>query len=98
MILALIGGMIGITLGSGIAWIIAYFAKWEFVVTPESVLAAALTSAAVGIFLAFIRPERLRCSIRLSVSATSKNRLWTRSNRRQSFTIPGLQVSLSGHL
>lgn len=53
VILAMIGGLIGITLGSGIAWIISYFAKWEFVITPESVLAAALTSAAVGIFFGF---------------------------------------------
>jgi putative ABC transport system permease protein len=53
VILALIGGMIGITLGAGLAWVIAWIADWQFVVTPHSVMLAALTSAAVGIFFGF---------------------------------------------
>ncbi len=52
-ILALIGGLIGITLGAIIAWTISWFASWEFVITPSSVLLAAATSAAVGIFFGY---------------------------------------------
>lgn len=52
-ILALIGGLIGITLGSIIAWLIAWIADWAFVITPSSVLLAAATSAAVGIFFGY---------------------------------------------
>lgn len=53
MILSLIGGGVGITLGAGAAWVIAHFAKWEFVISPSSVLVAVATSAAVGIFFGY---------------------------------------------
>ena len=53
VILALIGGFIGITLGSFCAWVIAYYAQWTFLITPVSVAVAVLTSAAVGIFFGF---------------------------------------------
>ncbi|MGL4465586.1 MAG: ABC transporter permease [Planctomycetia bacterium] len=53
VILALIGGGIGITLGAGCAWLIALVAKWEFVISPGSVFIAVLTSAAVGIFFGY---------------------------------------------
>ncbi|MBY0586431.1 ABC transporter permease [bacterium] len=52
-ILALIGGLIGITLGSLLAWVIAWVADWAFVITPASVILAAATSAAVGIFFGY---------------------------------------------
>lgn len=53
VILALIGGGIGITLGAACAWVIAYVADWNFVVTVPSVLVAVLTSAAVGVFFGY---------------------------------------------
>jgi putative ABC transport system permease protein len=53
VILALIGGGIGITLGALCAWIIAYVAQWDFVISASSVLIAVLTSAAVGIFFGY---------------------------------------------
>jgi putative ABC transport system permease protein len=52
-ILALIGGMIGITLGASVAWIVAAIVGWRFEVSPASVAAAAATSAAVGVFFGF---------------------------------------------
>ena len=53
VILALIGGGVGITLGAGCAWLIAHLAEWELVVSPASVLLAVATSAAVGIFFGY---------------------------------------------
>lgn len=53
VILALIGGGIGITLGALCAWGIALVARWEFVISPASVLVAVLTSAGVGIFFGY---------------------------------------------
>lgn len=53
VILALIGGGIGITLGALCAWGIAYVAKWDFVISISSVVIAVFTSAAVGIFFGY---------------------------------------------
>lgn len=53
VILALIGGFIGIMLGTGAAWIIARYLAWTFVIDPGSVIVAVVTSAAVGIFFGF---------------------------------------------
>lgn len=53
VVLALIGGMIGITLGSLAAWGIAILASWEFVISLPSVLIAVATSAGVGIFFGY---------------------------------------------
>jgi putative ABC transport system permease protein len=53
VILALIGGFIGIMLGAGAAWMIARYLGWTFVVEPLSVVVAVLTSAGVGIFFGY---------------------------------------------
>jgi putative ABC transport system permease protein len=51
--LALVGGVIGITLGMGGAIALAYFAKWPVIVEPGVVLLAFGVSAAVGIFFGY---------------------------------------------
>jgi putative ABC transport system permease protein len=53
VILAMIGGLVGITLGAAAAWGIAEIAHWKFTVSPASVLVAVVTSAAVGIFFGY---------------------------------------------
>jgi putative ABC transport system permease protein len=53
VILALVGGGIGITLGAACAWAIAYIANWELLISPAAVLVAVATSAAVGIFFGY---------------------------------------------
>ncbi|QDU63907.1 Macrolide export ATP-binding/permease protein MacB [Planctomycetes bacterium Pan216] len=53
VILALIGGGVGITLGAMCAWVIAIALQWDFVISVESIIVAVLTSAAVGIFFGY---------------------------------------------
>ena len=53
IVLSVIGGILGIILGMVLAWCIAYFAKWQSVVTVESVLLSFAFAAAVGIFFGF---------------------------------------------
>jgi putative ABC transport system permease protein len=53
VILAMIGGLIGIALGAGAAYTIAQLAHWQFLVSPESVLVAVAVSAAVGVFFGY---------------------------------------------
>jgi putative ABC transport system permease protein len=51
--LSLIGGAIGVVLGFSGTYLIAVFAKWPTVVSPESVLLAVLFSALVGAFFGY---------------------------------------------
>ena len=51
--LSLIGGVIGIALGVGGSYAIAYFAQWRTLVSPEAVGVAFAFSAAVGVFFGF---------------------------------------------
>ncbi len=53
IVLSVMGGIIGILLGASLAWGIAHFAKWQAIVTPESVILSFLFSAGVGIFFGF---------------------------------------------
>jgi putative ABC transport system permease protein len=53
LVLSLMGGVIGILLGVGLSKGIAYFAKWNTVITMSSVLLSFAFSAAVGIFFGF---------------------------------------------
>lgn len=62
IILALIGGGIGITLGAAIAVAISLIAHWQLVISPASVVIAALTSAIVGIFFGYY-PARKASSL-----------------------------------
>jgi len=51
--LSLIGGAIGIVLGFGGTYLVAFFANWPTVVAPESVALAVFFSAAVGAFFGY---------------------------------------------
>lgn len=53
VILALIGGGVGITLGAACALAIAEVANWTCVITTGSVLVAVATSACIGIFFGY---------------------------------------------
>ena len=53
VILSLIGGIIGILSGVIISKLIAKFAHWTMLITPQSILIAFLFSAAVGVFFGF---------------------------------------------
>ena len=51
--LSLIGGVLGIALGLGGSYAIAYFAQWRTLVSVEAVGVAFVFSAAVGVFFGF---------------------------------------------
>jgi len=51
--LSLLGGVLGIALGLGGSYAIAYFAQWRTLVSVEAVAVAFLFSAAVGVFFGF---------------------------------------------
>jgi putative ABC transport system permease protein len=53
VVLSLVGGLIGITLGVGGAIGLAYVANWEVIVNPQIVLLAFVVSAGVGIFFGY---------------------------------------------
>jgi putative ABC transport system permease protein len=50
LILCLLGGVIGILLGTGVSAAIAQFAGWQTIVSPEAVAIAFAFSAGVGLF------------------------------------------------
>ncbi|MGH9812509.1 MAG: ABC transporter permease, partial [Candidatus Acidiferrales bacterium] len=51
--LSLLGGTVGIALGAGASGLISSFTGWPVAVSGEAVIAAALFSAAVGIFFGY---------------------------------------------
>ena len=51
--LSLLGGILGIVLGLGGSYAIAYFAQWRTLVSVEAVAVAFVFSAAVGVFFGF---------------------------------------------
>jgi putative ABC transport system permease protein len=51
--LSLLGGILGIALGLGGSYAIAYFAQWRTLVSVEAVVVAFAFSAAVGVFFGF---------------------------------------------
>jgi putative ABC transport system permease protein len=53
VVLSLVGGLIGITLGVGGAIGLAYVANWQVIVNPQIVLLAFVVSAGVGIFFGY---------------------------------------------
>jgi putative ABC transport system permease protein len=53
VILALVGGLLGLVLGALAAWVVAYFANWGFFVTPPVLLLGFGVSAAIGVFFGF---------------------------------------------
>jgi putative ABC transport system permease protein len=53
VVLALVGGVLGITLGVGGAAALAYFAQWPVLVEPGVVLLSFLVAAGVGVFFGY---------------------------------------------
>ena len=58
VVISAIGGILGVTLGSGIALSMGYLAKWAIQVTPASVLLAAGFSAGVGVIFGYWPAKR----------------------------------------
>ena len=55
--LCIVGGMIGIAIGVGASWIIAYYAKWQFSVFYPSIVVGVAVAVIVGVFFG-IYPAR----------------------------------------
>jgi putative ABC transport system permease protein len=53
VVLSLVGGILGIALGMGIAFALARLVGWPLVISPGIVLLACAVSAAVGVFFGF---------------------------------------------
>jgi putative ABC transport system permease protein len=53
VILALLGGALGVAAGLGAAGAVAYFAEWPLVVSPIVIVIAVAVSGAVGVFFGF---------------------------------------------
>ena len=53
VILSLIGGAFGILFGTAASWLIAHFAKWQFVLSLSAILLGVGVSNAVGIFFGY---------------------------------------------
>jgi putative ABC transport system permease protein len=53
VILALIGGVLGVAAGIGAARVVSYLAEWSTVIQPGAVPAAFLFASAVGVFFGF---------------------------------------------
>ena len=51
--LSLIGGLVGVALGSGAALAIAQFAGWRIVLSPDAVLLAVAFAFAIGVFFGY---------------------------------------------
>lgn len=53
LLLSMLGGFFGILLGVGVSFVIAYFAKWQFLISWAAVIIGVGVSSAVGIFFGF---------------------------------------------
>ena len=53
MVLSLVGGLLGITLGIGGAAVLAHYASWPLTISPFVVILAFVVSAGVGIFFGY---------------------------------------------
>lgn len=53
MTLATLGGTMGVLLGGGISWLVAYWADWNISLSPLSILLAVGFSAAIGVFFGY---------------------------------------------
>jgi putative ABC transport system permease protein len=56
--LALVGGIAGVILGVGAAYVIAEFAGWPTLIQSDSILLAVGVSAAIGVFFGFYPARR----------------------------------------
>jgi putative ABC transport system permease protein len=53
MTLATLGGAMGVLLGGGISWLVAFWADWNISLSPLSILLAVGFSAAIGVFFGY---------------------------------------------
>jgi putative ABC transport system permease protein len=60
--LALIGGIIGITLGVGGSTLLSLLAQWETLIAPQAILLAFVFSTVVGVFFGYY-PARKAASL-----------------------------------
>ena len=60
--ISMLGGLIGVVIGFGGAWIVGHFTGWSTVTPPEAVFIAVAFSAAVGVFFGFY-PARQAASL-----------------------------------
>ncbi|MGH9475033.1 MAG: ABC transporter permease [Terriglobales bacterium] len=58
LVLAVIGGLIGIIFGLGTSWIISSIAQWPVDISIASIIVAALFSAGIGIFFGFYPAQK----------------------------------------
>ena len=58
VLLCLAGGLIGLTLGLGIAVVVSALLSWPVYVSPGIVLLAILASAAVGVLFGYVPARR----------------------------------------
>jgi putative ABC transport system permease protein len=56
--LSVIGGAVGVVLGSGATWAVAEFAEWQVVLSSQAVFLAVGFSAAVGVFFGYYPARR----------------------------------------
>jgi putative ABC transport system permease protein len=56
--LSVIGGAVGVVLGTAATWAVGEFAGWQVVLSSQSVLLAVGFSAAVGVFFGFYPAKR----------------------------------------
>jgi putative ABC transport system permease protein len=64
LLLCLAGGVLGISLGVGGAWVVARFQEWTFLLTPEAIWIGFGVSALVGIFFGYY-PARQASRLRI---------------------------------
>jgi ABC-type antimicrobial peptide transport system permease subunit len=53
IVLCLLGGAIGILLGTGTSWMVTWLLRWPTESSPEAVIAAVAVSATVGIVFGY---------------------------------------------
>jgi len=56
--LCLLGGLIGVVLGVGAAFVTASIADWPILIPPQTVVLALVAAAAVGILFGFLPARR----------------------------------------
>ena len=58
VLLCLVGGLIGLTLGAGVSFTVAKLLGWPMYISPVSVLVAVAASASVGVIFGFVPARR----------------------------------------
>jgi putative ABC transport system permease protein len=58
ILLCLVGGLIGLTLGAGVSFVVSKFLGWPMYISPVIVLVAIAASASVGVIFGFVPARR----------------------------------------